>query len=382
MVVPASQAVPNALLRQAREAKDRTQDEVADGLIQLGARGVTGNLVSKWERGICRPSRFHRRLLCQYFEAAPEQLALARVSSPAVPEEIIRAALLEPARASVRLSWLVWYGTGNSTVVDRVTGLIESLSAVVRSYEGPLRQPAWELLARGHEMLGKVAFDRLDYATAYGHFLEMEHLGEQLGDAGVLELAAVHQGDLLRRRGDYELAVQRLETAAPYAAAATGAVEGLRQQTLARAHAEHGRREAFVRAIEAAEANARDLRPDEHDWGSEFDLMGVLHEKAHGYTLLWEAERALAIYAETEAALRMASLRDLGNFTILRAQAHAYAGNVDVGVTLALDGLASARRYGSPRHASRVQRMHDRLSQTPIGTSARMRDLAEALQAA
>lgn len=382
MVVPAGQAVPNALLRQAREAKDQTQDEVADGLIQLGARGVTGNLVSKWERGICRPSRFHRRLLSQYFEATPEQLGLAGTSSRAVPEEIIRAVLLEPAGASVKLSWLVWYGMGDSTVVDRVTGLLESLTGAVRRYEGPLRQPTWELLARGHEMLGKVAFDRLDYAIAYGHFLEMQHIGERLGDASVLELAAVHQGDLLRRRGDYELAVQRLESAAPYAPAATGAIEGMRQQALARAHAEHGRREAFVRAIEAAEAAARGLQPDERDWGSEFDPMGVLHEKAHGYTLLWEAERALAIYSETEGALRMASLRDLGNFTILKAQAHAYAGNVDMGVKLALDGLACARRYGSPRHVSRVQRMHDRLRQTPMGTSGRLRDLAEALRTA
>jgi len=382
MVVPAGEAVPNALLRQAREAKNQTQDEVADGLIQLGARGVTGNLVSKWERGICRPSRFHRRLLCQYFQVTAEQLGFVGSSSPAVPEEIIRAALLEPAGASVKLSWLVWYGTADAAVVDRVTTLMDSLSEAVHSYEGPLRQPARQLLACGHEMLGKVAFDRLGYGTAYGHFLTMQHLGEQLGDASILELAAVHQGDLLRRRGDYELAVQRLESAASYAPQATDAVEGLRNQTLARAHAENGRKEAFRRSIEAAEAKALELQPGQHDWGSEFGLMAVLHEKAHGYTLLWEAEQALNIYAETEAALRMASLRDLGNFTILKAQAHAYAGNVDVGVKLGMDGLAFARRYGSPRHVSRVQRMHDRLSETPIGTSARMRDLAEALRAA
>ena len=276
----------------------------------------------------------------------------------------------------------MWYGTADTAVVDRVTTLIDTLSEAVRSYEGPLRQPARQLLACGHEMLGKVAFDRLDHGTAYGHFLTMQQIGEQLCDASILELAAVHQGDLLRRRGDYELAVQRLESAASYAPEATAAVEGLRQQTLARAHAEHGYREAFRRAIEKADGKARELQPAERDWGSEFGLMGVLHEKAHGYTLLWEAERALDIYAETEAALRMASLRDLGNFTILKAQAHAYAGNVDVGVKLGMDGLTFARRYGSARHASRVQRMYDRLSQTPIGTSARMRDLVEALRAA
>ena len=76
------------------------------------------------------------------------------------------------------------------------------------------------------------------------------------------------------------------------------------------------------------------------------------------------------------------SLRDVGNFTILKAQAHAYAGNVDVGVDLAIEGLRFARRYGSARHVSRVQRMYDRLSSTPIGTSAHMRDLADALHAA
>ncbi len=74
MVVPTDQAIPNRLLRQAREARNLTQDEVADGLIQLGAGGVTGGLVSKWERGICRPSAFHRRSLCQLFEATREQL--------------------------------------------------------------------------------------------------------------------------------------------------------------------------------------------------------------------------------------------------------------------------------------------------------------------
>ncbi len=42
MVVPAAHAVPNRRLRQAREARNLTQDEVADGLSGLGAGGVAG----------------------------------------------------------------------------------------------------------------------------------------------------------------------------------------------------------------------------------------------------------------------------------------------------------------------------------------------------
>src|SRR6266568_2626908 len=84
MVVLAREAVPNPHLRQAREAPNLTQEEVADGLVQLGARGVTGNLVSKWERGICRPSRFHQRLLCRFFAVTAEELGFVR-ERPGVP---------------------------------------------------------------------------------------------------------------------------------------------------------------------------------------------------------------------------------------------------------------------------------------------------------
>jgi transcriptional regulator with XRE-family HTH domain len=385
VVVPANEAIPNPLLRQAREARNLTQDEVADGLMQLGAKGATGGLVSKWERGICRPNRFHRRLLCQFFDASPQELGFTAGitrSGSKVSEDALVDALLEPAGATVKLSWLVWYGNADAAVVDRVVALIGKLTDFTASNQGNLRRPSIQLLAAAHEMLGKVAFDGLDYPTAYGHFLKMERLGEVAGDSELRALAAVHQGDRLRRRGEYGLAVQRLEAAVPAASGVGGVVEGMRQQTLARAHAEYGHRDAFLQAIHAAEAQAAGVGAEAADWGNEFTITNVRHERAHGHTLLWEPDVALGIYLATESGLHPISLRDIGNLTILKAQAHTYAGNVDVGVNLAIEGLGFARRYGSARHVSRVQRMYDRLSDTPIGTSTRMRDLADALRAA
>jgi transcriptional regulator with XRE-family HTH domain len=385
VVVPANEASPNPLLRQAREARNLTQDEMADGLTQLGAKGATGGLVSKWERGICRPNRFHRRLLCRFFDASPQELGFTAgltQSGPEVSEDALVDALLEPAGATIKLSWLVWYGHADAAVVDRVVALIGKLTDFTASHQGNLRQPSLQLLAAAYEMLGKVAFDGLDYPTAYGHFLRMERLGELAGDSDLRALAAVHQGDLLRRRSEYELAVQRLEAAVPAASGVGRVVEGMRQQTLARAHAEYGYKDAFLQAIDAAEAEAAGLGAEAADWGNEFTITNVRHERAHGHTLLWEPDVALGIYLATESGLHPISLRDIGNLTILKAQAHTYAGNVDVGVNLAIEGLGFARRYGSARHISRVQRMYDRLSDTPIGTSARMRDLADALRAA
>jgi hypothetical protein len=297
-------------------------------------------------------------------------------------EDALVAALLEPAGATIKLSWLVWYGSSDATVVDRVAALVGKLTDFTAAHQGNLRRPSLQLLAAAHEMLGKVAFDRLDYPTAYGHFLTMERVGEAAGDADLRALAAVHQGDLLRRRGEYDLAVQRLEAALPATGGIAGVVEGMRQQTLARVHAEYGHKDAFLEAIDAAETQAAGLGVEAADWGNEFTITNVRHERAHGHTLLWEPKVALSIYGAAESELQPSSLRDIGNLTILKAQAHAYAGNVDVGVDLAIEGLGFARRYGSARHASRVQRMYDRLSDTPIASSARMRDLADALRAA
>jgi len=63
-----------------------------DVVVLAGAKGVTGGLVSKWERGICRPNRSHRRLLCQFFSATLDDLGFrARVqpSSLGVSEEAL-----------------------------------------------------------------------------------------------------------------------------------------------------------------------------------------------------------------------------------------------------------------------------------------------------
>ncbi len=111
----------------------------------------------------------------------------------------------------------------------------------------------------------------------------------------------------------------------------------------------------------------------------QFNLVEVLQERAQGYTMLWQPGKALDIYQETDKLRPFRPVRDLGSYTIVKAQAQTYVGDVDGGIDLALRGVELARGYGSKRHVSRVQGMYDRLSVTPLGTHPRMRDLKEAL---
>jgi transcriptional regulator with XRE-family HTH domain len=77
-----SDAIPNLRLQDYRRRLDLTQEQVADELRRLawehfGVRvGVDGQMVSKWERGEKRPSRFYRQLLCLLYSTTEEQLGL------------------------------------------------------------------------------------------------------------------------------------------------------------------------------------------------------------------------------------------------------------------------------------------------------------------
>lgn len=76
-------AEPNLALYNLREARAETQEQVAAGLNAIGVRrgeatAITGNHVSRWERGIVRPSPLHRQLLAEYYGVTVAELGLVR----------------------------------------------------------------------------------------------------------------------------------------------------------------------------------------------------------------------------------------------------------------------------------------------------------------
>lgn len=78
-----SEAVPNIALYNLRDTQAETQDQVAEALNTLArkrgqATAITGNHVSRWERGIVHPSRFHTQLLAEHFGVSVAELGLAR----------------------------------------------------------------------------------------------------------------------------------------------------------------------------------------------------------------------------------------------------------------------------------------------------------------
>lgn len=372
------------LVRNYRLQRQWSQQQLADRW------GHSREYVSQIERGKRRLDHIEQvNRLADLLEIPSEQLDAIGKGIPrrkgetqhlSNTDDVLLEVLLQPAHSTVKLSWLVWHGDGDTTIIDDLKTLIVKLETALDHYRGAFRRQSQQLLAYAYEMMGKIAFDRLNYIEAGGYFNEMVQVGQELHDANIIGLAMIHQADILRKRGRYELAIRCLEAAQPYTNASESYINGTRWKILARVSSECGLEKDFLKAIDHAESIALQTRQTLNTKSHEFHLVAVLQERAQGYSMLWQPRKALEIYRQTDQLKPFRPLRDLGSYTIIKAQAHAYSGDIEEGIRLALNGLALAREYHSVRHEARVQKMHDRLKASPLGQHQLLRDLEEALR--
>jgi transcriptional regulator with XRE-family HTH domain len=372
------------LVREYREQMGLSQEEVAE---RWGYTREYVSLIEGGKRKLDQIEQVYRladilQIPHERLDAIGKGIPQRKIEPqhPSEGDDALFQALLEPAQATVKLSRLVWHTDHEAmTIAERLHTLNDRLEDALTKYRGRFVKPTQQIMAYAHEMLGEMAFDQLSFSEAYGHFQEMLDLGEELADNDIIALAMTRQADLLRKKGRYEAAFRRFQAVEPYASNASKYVQGFRWQILARAYSLYGDAEGFQKAIDNAQEIVESTNATLDTVSNRFDLVQVLQERAQGYTILWQPEKALDIYQQTDALKPFRPLRDQGSYSIIQAQAFCYVGNLDTGVEYAIKGVKLARAYHSKRHISRVQGMYDRLSVTRMGKSPRLRELKEVL---
>jgi transcriptional regulator with XRE-family HTH domain len=306
------------------------------------------------------------------------QRAIKAVSSEEADSAILQV-LLSQSRDKAKLAYLAWLADQHPALQEDLHELTTNLEQALVLYHGEFVKPAQQLLAYAHQMQGRIAYDRLDFTTASGHYSEMIDLGYELNDADIITMSMVRQGSILRKRGRFETALRRFEAAKPYAAVASPSIQGVRHLHTATTYADMGNAQKFVEAMNLALDIASDLKPDISSLANEFTLDEVLLSQSTGFSELWMPEKAIEIYQETDQLRPFRPLRELGRYTIEKAQAHLYAGDLDQGIKLSLKGLKLAEEYRSKRHIGWVEKTYNRLRVLPIGKEKRLQILRDAL---
>ena len=259
-------------------------------------------------------------------------------------------ALLEPMQNTVKMSWLIW--SGDDAIIDigaELRDLERRLTEVLGLYHGKFHRAALHILGYIHEMLGHLAIERTATKEAIFHFQEMYDIADELSDGDMLTLAMIHQAEMLRRRGWYETSFRRMHTVekhmqeAPekYGQEISPWIQGVLWKAFAINSFVTGDEQQFVRTIDRAEEIAENTQATIDTLCHEFNRVEIVQVKAQGYTQLWQPQKALDIYKVTDALRPFRPVRDQCSYTIIKAQAHCYIGDLQQGIPYARDGLRS-----------------------------------------
>lgn len=371
------------LVRSYRQQRGWTQEELAE---RWGHARVYVSQIEQGKRKLDSMTQVMR--LADILDIPQEKLdeigrgipkRKIEVQRPEQADSAILQMLLAPGKDMVRLSYLTWVADQHPVIEESLHNLIYQLDQALISYHGEFMQPAQQLLAYAHQMMGKIAFDRLDFSAASGHFSEMIDLGEELHDPDIITLGMTLQGSIFRKRGRFEHAIRLFNATRPYADVASASVRGVRYNLMARLYYDSGNELEFLRTINPALEIAERLKDSITGLANDFSLDEVLQEQASGYTELWKPEKAIEIYKEMDQLRSFRPLRDQGAYIINKAQAYLHLGDLDHGIRLSLKGIRLATEYRSKRHIGWVEKTYNRLRVLPIGKDKKLDVLHDAL---
>ncbi|MBE3565842.1 MAG: helix-turn-helix domain-containing protein [Thermogemmatispora sp.] len=354
--------------------------------------GYSREYVSQIERGKRKLDSLQQVLrLADLLDIPQDQLdAIGRgiprrsiqIQRPEQADSAILQMLLAPSRDMVQLSYLLWIADQAPSLQDKLHDLVSQLDQALISYHGDLLKPAQQLLAYAHQMLGRMAVDRLDLAAAAGHFSEAIALGEELRDPDLLTIGMVYQGSLLRKRGRFETAIRCFEAARQHLGSTSPATQGMYYVHLSTVYADSGQETPFLRCIEQALDLASSQQDSLAGLVNDFSLDDVLWAKAGGFSELWKPAEALKVYEQTDKLRPFRPLREQGAYLIDKGEAYLRLGELDEGISLSLKGIELATSYQSRRQLGWVEKTYQRLRVLPIGKDKRLDTLKDALSEA
>ncbi len=371
------------LVRSYREQRGWSQEELAE------MWGHTRAYISQIERGKRKLDSMTQVMrLADILDIPQEKLEeigrgiptrKIEAQKPEQADSAILQMLLAPGRDMVQLSYMLWVADQAPILEEKLQELTITLDQAVISYHGEFLKPAQQLLAYTHQMRGRIAFDRLDFATAAGHFSEMIDLGNELNDPDIITTGMVYQGSLLRKRGRFETSIRCFAAAKPYADISSEATRGIYHINFSTVYADNGQESPFLKEVDTALEIAREMKESITGLANDFSLDDVLWAQAGGFSELWKPEEALKVYERTDKLRPFRPLRELGAYTIDKGEAYLKLGDLDQGIALSLKGIELATEYQSKRHLGWVEKTYNRLRVLPIGKEKRLDTLHDAL---
>lgn len=131
--------------------------------------------------------------------------------------DVLPSSTLEAYESVLALAWEVYYTSSAQRSAATAALWLQHLRDSVEIVNGIAQDQLRALLCRFYQLSGVIARDRLDFDAALAHTGESLALAEHLGNAELMASSLYRRGRAYVEKGQYDLAVEDLERALPYA---------------------------------------------------------------------------------------------------------------------------------------------------------------------
>jgi tetratricopeptide (TPR) repeat protein len=346
------------------------------------------NTLNRWEKGVTSMPEWAAAELAEALKITEQDILYGpKDGDPAMPVNLSGAYTgldLEIAESVISMGYTSWLASRPDDARKAAESVLPWLEAAQRrAPRSTQKAQGLHLLARGYELLGALALDRLENDSAIARFRQALTISEESHDAALLTAHTTELGDAYRRKGDKETAVTLMERALAKSQETERATRGYVLEMLAYTYADAGNEPAFQRHIEiATDLLAHSSEGTDGMAKREFIPFEVL--EIHGKALrdFGHPQLALDYYEQAERALmsRPSMPRWHALLTISKAQALCDANELEEGARLAIHGITMAHACQSPRQMNRVRKLMRKLDASPSAAHPALNPLREIVQ--
>ncbi len=368
MAIQQSKSTPSLagqFLKNYRNTNKLTQEQLAFDL------NIEPRTLRAYENGERQLNNIHElRRVADALGIEPERLGVAAsLYVPKTPEQI---------EEIVERVWSLM----NEVRISEARPIIEKLVRDVRMQIATEDYSLLKALAHAYQAAGYVISMNArtsEVSLSIEYYHQMELIARVINDQTLLNIALTYQGDMYRRLGNIQKAIEYLEAAWETTPQANAASRGNNIQLLGRAYLPNKDIYGFEHSMAEAEELAATIDPEANSIHGHYNLGTIYEEYAKSYASLGLMQKALDYIDLAESTLPKTKNNKI-LLTIGRAEAFMYGGEIDAGQPLAIEAATISRMQGHHRRLERIYGMKRYLHQQSLKFSKAEMELSDALE--
>ncbi len=274
--------------------------------------------------------------------------------------------MLKRLQNDIQLRWHTYYSSSNQVTEEGLLEQIELLEQLADNGKENEKGMA-RLLSQSYQLAGTLARDNFKYSRAKKYFRDALHFAKDAQSPDLVSTSLARHALVLLRQERTDDALHLYSEAIDRAKHARPVVQSYIHSGLAEALARKGLRDTCYRTLDLAESLMRtgNALAEDNVTFVYTTLQSLQDKRGECYVLSGQPRKGIEYLQTAEKFLDRSFSREQCRLLLQQAEAFLAAGEPDICVSYAIEGLQLARTLGSAGNINWASEIHDKLLASP-----------------